>query len=72
MENLRLTLKLLSKHRLYARLSNYEFYEDRIHYLGHLISDKGISVNVFVTSECIHPYILCIVPQCLFRDVSIM
>ena len=42
-EHLRLTLKLLKKHKLYARLSNYEFYEDRIHYLGHIISDKGIS-----------------------------
>ena len=30
------------------------------------------SVDVFVTSECIHPYILCIVPRCLFRDVSVM
>ena len=30
------------------------------------------SVYVFVTSECIHLYILCIVPQCLFQEVSIM
>ena len=25
------------------------------------------AVDVFVTSECIHLYILCIVPRCLFR-----
>ena len=43
MEHLRLTLKLLRKHELYARLSNYDFYGDRIHHLGHIISDKGIS-----------------------------
>ena len=30
------------------------------------------NVDVFVTSECIHSYILCIVPQCLFWDVSVM
>ena len=29
-------------------------------------------VDVIVTSECIHPYILCIVPRCLFWDVSVM
>ena len=28
--------------------------------------------DVFVTSECIHLCILCIVTRCLFRDVSIM
>ena len=28
---------------MYAGLSNYDFYEDRIHHLGHIISDKGIS-----------------------------
>ena len=30
------------------------------------------SVDVFVTLECIHPYILCIVPRCLFLNVSVM
>ena len=29
-------------------------------------------VDVFVTSKCIHLCILCIVPGCLFQDVSIM
>ena len=29
-------------------------------------------IDVFVTLECIHLYILCIVPQCLFQEVSIM
>ena len=45
MENLRLTLKLLRNHKLYARLRKCDFYEDRIHYLGHIISNKGISVD---------------------------
>ena len=34
------------KHQLYAKLSNCDFYEDRIHYLGHTISDKGISIDL--------------------------
>ena len=45
MEQCSLTLKLLRKHQLYARLSNYDFYKDGIHYLGHIISDQGISVD---------------------------
>ena len=44
-EHLRLTLKLLKKHKLYAGLSNYDFYEDRSHHLGHIISDKGKSID---------------------------
>ena len=44
-EHLRLTLKLLKKHKLYAGLRKCDFYKDGIHYLGHIISDKGISVD---------------------------
>ena len=45
-EHLRLTLKLLRKHKLYAGLRNHDFYEDRIHHLGHIISDKGIYADL--------------------------
>ena len=45
MEHLRMTLKLFRKHKLYASLSKCDFYKNRIHYLGHSISDKGISVD---------------------------
>ena len=31
---------------MYANLSNYDFYEYGIHYLGHIISNKGIYVNL--------------------------
>ena len=41
-----LILKLLKKHHLYAKLRNYDFYKDGIHYLGHIISDKGISIGL--------------------------
>ena len=42
-ERLRLILKLLRDHKWYEKLRKCNFYEDRIHYLGHIISDRGIS-----------------------------
>ena len=30
---------------MYAKLSKCDFYRDRIHYLGHIISNEGISVD---------------------------
>ena len=44
-EQLRLILKFPRKHQLYAKLSNYEFYEYGIHHLGRIISNKGISIG---------------------------
>ena len=40
-ENLILTLQLLREHQLYANLIKCDFYRDRIHYLGHIISEEG-------------------------------
>ena len=42
-EHLRLTLQSLKEHKLYANLSKCDFYRDRIQYLGHIISEEGIS-----------------------------
>ena len=36
-------MKLLRKHNLYVGLSKCDFYKYRIHYLGHIILDRGIS-----------------------------
>ena len=41
-EHLRLTLKLLREHKLSAKLRKHDFYKDKIHYLGHIISEEGI------------------------------
>ena len=38
-------MQLLKDHNLYAQLSKCDFYKDKIHYLGHIISDEGISVD---------------------------
>jgi hypothetical protein len=44
-EHLHLVLKCLREHKLYGKLSKYSFYQSRIHYLGHVISGEGISVD---------------------------
>ena len=45
-EHLRLRLQLLREHQLYEKLSKCDFYRDRIQYLGHIISEEGISVDL--------------------------
>ena len=45
-EHLRLTLQLLRENKLYTKLSKCDFYKDRIHYLGHIISNEGIFVDL--------------------------
>jgi hypothetical protein len=44
-EHLRLVLQCLRKHKLYGKLSKCSFYQSRIHYLGHVISGKGITMD---------------------------
>ena len=45
-EHLRLTLQLLREHQLYVKLSKCDFYRDRIQYLGHIISEEGICMDL--------------------------
>ena len=45
-EHLILTLELLREHQLYAKLSKCDFYRDKIQYLGHIISEEGISMDL--------------------------
>ena len=44
-EHFILTLQLLREHQLYAKLSKCDFYRDRNQYLGHVISEEGISLD---------------------------
>jgi hypothetical protein len=43
--HLRMVLQVLREHQLYAKLSKCSFYQNKIHYLGHIISEDGIAVD---------------------------
>jgi hypothetical protein len=44
-EHLRLVLQKLKKNQLYAKLSKCEFWLKEVSFLGHIISEGGISVD---------------------------
>ncbi|KAL5760554.1 hypothetical protein ACOSQ2_019392 [Xanthoceras sorbifolium] len=44
-EHLRMVLQTLREHRLYAKLSKCVFWLDRVAFLGHVVSTKGVSVD---------------------------
>ena len=44
-EHLELVLQTLREHQLYAKNSKCEFYQSKVHYLGHVISEEGIVVD---------------------------
>jgi hypothetical protein len=44
-QHLRMVLQVLRENQLYAKLSKCSFYQERIHYLGHIISKDGIAVD---------------------------
>jgi hypothetical protein len=43
--HLRMVLKVLREHKLYAKFRKCSFYHKQIHYLGHIISKDGIAVD---------------------------
>ena len=44
-EHLRIALQFLREHKLYEKLRKCDLYKDKIHYLAHIISDEGISMD---------------------------
>jgi hypothetical protein len=44
-KHLRMVLQCLRENKLYGKLSKCLFYQSKIHYLGHAISDEGITVD---------------------------
>jgi hypothetical protein len=44
--HLRLVLQVLREYQLYAKLSKCYFYQEKIHYLGHIISEQDIAVDL--------------------------
>jgi hypothetical protein len=43
--HLRMVLQMLREHQLYAKLRNCSFYQNQIHYLGHIIYEEGIAMD---------------------------
>jgi hypothetical protein len=43
--HLGMVLQFLREHQLYAKLRKCSFYQNRIHYLGNIISEEGIAVD---------------------------
>jgi hypothetical protein len=43
--HLKMVLQALREHQLYAKLSKFSFDQNIIHYLGHIISEEGITVD---------------------------
>ena len=44
-EHLRIVLQTLKENQLYAKFSKFEFYKDKIQYLGHFISEQGLAID---------------------------
>jgi hypothetical protein len=44
-EHLRLVLQVLREHQLYAKFSKCDFFQKKIHYLGHVLSEEGVAVD---------------------------
>jgi hypothetical protein len=40
-----MVLQVLREHQLYSKLRKCSFYQNKIHYLGHIITKDGISVD---------------------------
>jgi hypothetical protein len=43
-QHLRMVLQVLREHQLYVKMRKCSFYQRKIHYLGHIISEEGIIV----------------------------
>ena len=44
-EHLHTVLKTLADHQLYAKLKKCDFWMEKVHFLGHMISAEGVSVD---------------------------
>jgi hypothetical protein len=45
-EHLRLVLQVLREHQLYAKFNKCDFFQKQIHYLGHVLSENGVALDL--------------------------
>jgi len=45
-EHLHIVIRVLREHQIYAKFSKCDFYKPQIQYLGHIISEEGIVVDL--------------------------
>jgi hypothetical protein len=45
-EQLKLVLQVLREHQLYAKFNKCEFFQKQVHYLGHVIYEEGVVVDL--------------------------
>jgi hypothetical protein len=67
-KHLRMVLQVIREHQLCAKLRKCSFYQEQIHYLGHIISKEGIVVD----PEKIETIRECSVPKNLIEFISFM
>ncbi|KAL5551509.1 hypothetical protein UlMin_001685 [Ulmus minor] len=44
-KHMRITLQQLRDHKLYAKFSKCDFWLNKVHFLGHVVSKEGVSVD---------------------------
>ena len=44
-EHLRIALRILKQNQLYAKFTKCEFWLENVHFLGHVVSKEGISID---------------------------
>jgi hypothetical protein len=45
MKNIKIVLHVLREHQLYAKLSKCDFLQKQVHYIGHVISEEGMTFD---------------------------
>ncbi|KAL5570393.1 hypothetical protein UlMin_026968 [Ulmus minor] len=43
--HLRITLQTLREHKMYAKFSKCDFWLEKVHFLGHVVSKEGVSID---------------------------
>jgi len=44
-EHLRIVVSTLVAHKLYAKFTKCDFWMEKVHFLGHVITEEGISID---------------------------